>query len=56
MDGITLVPTCDPNVFFCPENNKMYVSIRENELIKYVSLVKFFENPQKYKLLINGDK
>jgi len=52
MNEVTLIPTCDANVYFCPENHKMYVSVLKNKLIRYISLVEFLENPKKFILLI----
>jgi hypothetical protein len=42
---VTLLPTGDPLVFFCPETKKMYVSIiKNNILIKYIPLERFLGN------------
>ena len=44
MKEITLLPTCDPNVFYCPQKGKMFVSIiKHNKIIKYIPLTKFLE-------------
>jgi len=52
MMKLTFLPTCDPNVLYCRQTRKMYVSIIKNTKLIYIPLTQFLENPKKYKLNI----
>ncbi len=39
---VNLLPTGNPNIFYCTENHRMYAPIiKDNKIIKYIPLVDF---------------